>query len=79
MKKEEIKKLVISRIEVLPPRQKISIGSFGEFTKEELIEHVEKGDTIGKKIIEVQLEFLKSLKEGVFYEQDLSDYKTKTR
>ncbi len=76
-KEEEIKELVIARLEVLPPGKKISVGSSGEFTKDELIEHVEKGDSIGEKITNVQMEFLQSLKEGIFYEQDTFDYKAK--
>lgn len=62
---EEIKDLVISRLETLPENQKVSIGSKGEFSKYQLIDHVKKGDKIGKKIIEVELEFLRSLKKGI--------------
>ncbi|MBL7170021.1 MAG: hypothetical protein ISS48_03305 [Candidatus Aenigmarchaeota archaeon] len=72
MKKEEIteemKELVITRLLVLPPGKKISIGSYGDFTKDELIESVKKGDEIGKKIIEIEIDFLRALKEGEFYE-----------
>ncbi len=75
---EEIKKLVIARLEVLPSDQKISIGSMGSFSKDEMIEHVEKGDEIGEKIKEVQVNYLRSLKEGIFYEQDYTDYETET-
>jgi hypothetical protein len=78
IKKEEIKELVIARLETLSPNKKISIGSEGEFTKEELISRVQKEDSIGEKIIDVQMEFLRSLKEGILYEQDFSDYETKT-
>lgn len=74
--KEEIKKLVIARLEVLPADKKISIGSLGEFTRDELIEHVAKGDEIGEKITEIQLEYLRLLKEGIFYERSLSNNKT---
>lgn len=62
---EDIKKLVIARLEVLPPDKKISIGSIGEFTKEELIESVKNEDALGKKIIQIELEFLQALKGGV--------------
>ena len=75
--KNEIKELIIARLETLPSNKKISIGSTGEYTKEELIKHIEEGDSIGKKITEVQMDFLKSLKEGIFYEQDTLDYETK--
>ncbi len=75
--KEEIKKLVIARLKVMSSNRKISIGSSGEFSKEELIQHVEREDEVGRKITEVQMEFLKSLKEGIFYEQDTFGYETK--
>jgi hypothetical protein len=65
---EDIKEIVIIRLETLPADKKISIGSYGEFSKEELIEHVKKDDKIGKKIIEVEMEFLKALKKGLIYE-----------
>ena len=60
---EEIKQLVIARLEVLPEDTGISIGSEGEFTKKELIQRVEEGDEIGQKIIEVELNYLKGLKD----------------
>ncbi|MBU3957660.1 MAG: hypothetical protein KKB25_01155, partial [Nanoarchaeota archaeon] len=59
------KDLVIMRLETLPANKKISIGSYGEFSKEELIEHVKKEDGIGRKMIEVEMEFLKAFKEGI--------------
>ena len=64
-KEEEIKELVIVRLKTLPSDKKISIGSYGEFTKEQLIELVKKGDPIGKKMIEIEMEFLQALKEGI--------------
>lgn len=62
---EDIKKLVVLRLETLPSDKKISIGSYGDFKKEELISHVQKEDEIGKKMIEIELEFLRALKEGI--------------
>lgn len=68
IKDKLLKDLVIARLEVLPADKKISIGSTGEFTKDELIEHVEKDDSIGEKIIEIELEYLQALKKGLFNE-----------
>jgi hypothetical protein len=62
---EDLKELVIVRLETLPSDRKVSIGAYGEFDKEELIQHVKKGDEIGSKIVEVELEFLRALKEGI--------------
>jgi hypothetical protein len=73
-KDEEIKELVIARLETMPPDRKLSIGSEGEFTRDELIESVKRGDEVGKKIIEIQLQYLQMLKEGIFYEQSFSNH-----
>lgn len=61
---EEIRKLVIARLSVLSPDTNISIGSEGNFTRDQLLESVEKGDKIGKKLAEVEMEWLRSLKKG---------------
>ena len=65
---EDIKKLIIFRLNTLPADKKISIGSYGEFDREELIEHVKRNDIVGQKIVKVELEFLKAMSEGKFYE-----------
>jgi hypothetical protein len=70
--KEDIRELVIARLQTLPNDKGVSIGSVGNFTKDDLIQHVESGDAIGDKIIEVEMNFLKALKEGVFYGQDFA-------
>lgn len=66
---EDIKELVIARIKSLPEDTGVSIGSSGNFSREEMIQHVEKDDEIGRKIIEIELSFLQKLKEGLIYEQ----------
>ena len=55
-----MKKLVIARLDVLPSNVKISIGDFGEFTKSELIDQVDKGTPIGEKIAEIQMVYIRS-------------------
>jgi len=66
---QEIKDLVIARLKTLPEDIGISIGSAGNFSREEIIRHVEQDDEIGRKIVEVELAFLRKLKEGIIYEQ----------
>lgn len=63
---EDVKKLVIARLEALPSDKKISIGSYGDFNKDQLIERVKKEDAVGKKIVEIEMEFLQALKGGIF-------------
>ncbi|NCN38885.1 MAG: hypothetical protein COY38_02860 [Candidatus Aenigmarchaeota archaeon CG_4_10_14_0_8_um_filter_37_24] len=65
---QEAKELVIARLLLLPSGKKISIGSYGNFTKEELIENINKGNEVGKKIIEIEMDFLKALKKRDLYE-----------
>lgn len=69
MKDESIKELVLARLEVLPPDANISIGSFGSLSRDEMIAHVKKGDSAGDKITKIEMEFLRQLKSGVFYEE----------
>lgn len=57
----EIISIVIARLETIPSNVSISIGGDGSFTVEELIKKVQSGDEIGKKIIEMQLAYLRSL------------------
>ena len=68
---KDVRKLVIARLKTLAADKRISIGSEGSFTKEELIKSVDKNDKIGKKIIAIQLNYLKSLKEGVLLEEEV--------
>jgi len=64
---QEIRDLVIARLRSLSGNRKISIGSDGEYTKDELIESVEDKSKLGDKMIAIQLNYLKSLKEGIFF------------
>ncbi|PJE63163.1 hypothetical protein COU88_01005 [Candidatus Roizmanbacteria bacterium CG10_big_fil_rev_8_21_14_0_10_39_6] len=55
--------LVVSRLQVLSDDQEISVGSEGEYTKSQLIQHVKKSDALGKKFVEIELQYLQSLKD----------------
>ena len=41
------------------------LGGDKEYTVNELIEHVEKGDDFGKKVVRVQIRMLQVLSSGV--------------
>lgn len=66
-KQREIINLVIARIDMIPSDKFISIGSDGEFTKQQLIEEVKNHSKIGQKVVEMQLEYLRLLKEGILW------------
>ena len=59
----EIKKLVLMRLETMSDNVKVNLGSEGELTKADLINHVKSEDSLGKLFMEVQMEYLKSMKE----------------
>jgi len=62
---EEIKKLVIARIDArMPSNLKMSIGASGSLSKEEMIEHVRKGDEEGVQIVNMHLNFIKAVTSG---------------
>ncbi|KYK24974.1 hypothetical protein AYK26_07900 [Euryarchaeota archaeon SM23-78] len=64
---KDIKELVLWRLETsVPEHFKLSVGGKGSFTKQELKEHVEKEDDIGKAFVDIQLNFIKALTNGEF-------------
>ena len=61
---KEIIDLVIARLKTIPPDASLSIGGEQDgLTTEDLIERVRSGDEMGRKIIEAQLYFLRSLQD----------------
>jgi hypothetical protein len=63
---EELKKIVLWRLETIPSNFKLSVGNEGSFTKEELKKHIEKEDDIGVLFAKMQLNFMKALASGQF-------------
>lgn len=62
---EEMRNIVLARLQTLSSDFSISVGSDGSFSRDELIEHVRSGDAIGREIQTAQIEWLQSLKEGL--------------
>ena len=61
---DQIKKLVIARLETMPPHHELAIGAEGTFSREQLIEEVKKGSGVGRTVIDIELEFLRAFKKG---------------
>ena len=62
---EKIKELVVARIQArMSQNLKLSIGFDGSVNKGEMIEHVKKGDEIGRQIIQTHLNFMKAQATG---------------
>lgn len=66
---QEIRDLVIARLRSLSSDRKISMGSDGEYSKEDLVESVKSHDKIGDKIIAMQLNYLESFKKGGLFNE----------
>ncbi len=58
MDEDYVKKLVVARLKTMPPNIGFSIGSFGDFKRDELIDNVMKGTPIGKEFIGIELKML---------------------
>lgn len=61
---EEIRKLITARLSVLSADTMIFVGSDGSFSRDELIERVEARDKVGNKIAQIEMEWLRSFKQG---------------
>ncbi len=59
---EEIREIVIARLRTVPDKFKLVIGNRGSFTKEQLIDAVEEESDVGNKFVDIQMHYLKSLK-----------------
>lgn len=71
---EEIKKLVIARLDTIPSDVSISVGSDGSYNKKQLIEQIEMDTEIGRKMVEIDIEYLRRLKEGILNAPSISNY-----
>lgn len=58
---EYLKKLVKERLSAMPPNVSFSIGSFGDFTRDELIQEVEEGSEVGRETIDMQINFIRKM------------------
>lgn len=70
----EIRRLVIERLNSLSPNKSISVGSNKSYSKDELISEIKNGTKIGEKMVEVELEFLQSLKNLPIYDTKIASY-----
>lgn len=64
---QKIKSLVLARLRVMPEDAVLNIPGAGSFSKKDLVKHVELDDKIGDQITEIELSFLKSIKQGALY------------
>jgi len=56
-------KIVRARIEAMPNNMKLSIGGFRSLDKNELLQHIDDKDEVGKLLVKVHFNYLRSFKE----------------
>jgi hypothetical protein len=62
---KEMIQLVLARINTMPEHIKLHMGTGKEtLDKEELLAHVKKQDPIGKKFVELQMQYIKATIRG---------------
>ena len=54
--------LVTKRIESMPSHIKLAIGGSGAMSKDDILVHLRKKDPVGKRVVEMQMNYLKFLK-----------------
>ena len=64
--REQLKRLVLERINTMPDTLRVAVGSL-ELTKKEVAQHVRDEDEVGRQMIDMELEFLQSLGSGAIY------------
>ena len=65
------KEIIIERLRQAPPTVKVSFGmSDGRFlSRDELINEINKDTEIGRRVVNVQLAYLKAFKKGLFVKE----------
>lgn len=61
MDQDYLVKLVITRLQAMPPNASFSIGNYGDFTRDQLIDQVRDGTRVGHAAIQLELNFLREM------------------
>jgi len=61
--KNKLKEIVLARLQVMPDNVSVAMGN-DNYSKQDLVKHVESEDEIGTQIMAMDLEFLQDLASG---------------
>lgn len=64
--KKQLRELVVARLSAIPQNLRMAIGS-NQYTIEDLIENVQKGNRVGNQLVSMQVQYLKDLASGEMY------------
>lgn len=69
---DDLKKLVLARIKTTSEDLGVAIGSTA-FSKQEMLEKVNKEDKMGQEIMNIHLEYLRDMASGAIYQSSNAD------
>lgn len=69
---EEIRSLVVERLKSISDESSLMIGGNTILSKSEMINSVKRGDDTGKKIVDMQMTYLRDLASGKLMENIMS-------
>ena len=69
---QEIRNLVVERLKSISDESSLMIGGDKKLTKKDMIKSVKNGDEIGRKIIDMQMTYLRDLASGKLMENIMS-------
>lgn len=69
---QEIRNLVIERLKSISDESSLMIGGEKKLTKSEMIESVKNNDEIGRKIVDMQMTYIRDLASGEFMKNIVS-------
>ncbi len=55
--------IVLERLRIMPKTITLNIGSYGSFTRDQLMQEVSKRTEIGELVVQMQMSYLRSFKE----------------
>lgn len=58
---DSVKELVKIRLKTMPADLTLSIGGFGDYTPDQLVEHVENRTSVGEATVNMQLLFIRKM------------------
>jgi len=61
------KEIVLARVRAYTEDFELSIGGKGTFSRDEIVENIEKETDVGREIVEMQMDYLRDLISGNIY------------
>ena len=65
---EQLRELVVARLSAIPKNLQMAVGS-NQYSIEDLVKSVQRGDDVGKQLVVTQIQYLKDLASGEMYKK----------